>query len=82
MVLLEHENYIHRSRLNESSQAVTYGFLTHLNSVKLLNAFSLVLLMHNTYTTNRYRLSLLKIVGDGNFPSINSTRARIRRIGT
>ena len=38
-------------------------FWTHLDSVKLLNAFNIVLLMDSTYKTNKYRLPLLEIVG-------------------
>ena len=38
-------------------------FWTHPDSVKLLNAFNIVLLMDSTYKTNIYRLPLLEIVG-------------------
>jgi len=38
-------------------------FWTHPDSLKLLNAFSNVLLMDRTYNTNKYRLPLLEIVG-------------------
>jgi len=38
-------------------------FWTHPDSIKLLNAFSIVLLMDSTYKTNKCRLSLLEIVG-------------------
>jgi len=38
-------------------------FFTRPDSVKLLNAFNIVLMMDNTYKTNRYRLSLLEVVG-------------------
>ena len=38
-------------------------FWTHPGSVKLLNAFSIVLLMDNTYKTKKYRFPLLEIVG-------------------
>jgi len=31
--------------------------------MKLLNAFNIVFLMDNTYKTDKYRLSLLKIIG-------------------
>ena len=38
-------------------------FFTRPDSVKLLNAFNIVLMMDNTYKTNRYRMSLLEVVG-------------------
>jgi len=38
-------------------------FWTHPNSLKLLNAFSNILLMDSTYKTNNYRLPLPQIVG-------------------
>ena len=38
-------------------------FWTHPDSVKLLNAFSIVVLMDSIYKTNKYRFPLLKIVG-------------------
>jgi len=38
-------------------------FWTHPDLVKLLNAFSIVLLMDSTYKTNKYRHLLLEIVG-------------------
>jgi len=63
MMLLECDNYIHWHRSHESSQVVSDIFWTHPDSLKLLNAFSNVLLMDNTYKTNKYRLPLLKIVG-------------------
>jgi len=34
-------------------------FWTHYDSVKLLNSLNVVLMMDNTYKTNRYMLSLL-----------------------
>jgi len=38
-------------------------FFSHLDSVKLTNTCNLVFLIDNTYKINRYRLSLLDIVG-------------------
>ena len=46
-----------------SSEVVSDVFWTHPDSVKLLNAFHIVLLMDNIYKTNKYRLPLLEIVG-------------------
>jgi len=63
MMLLECDNYIHWSRCHEYSEVVSDIFWTHPDSVKLLKAFSIVVLMDNTYKTNKYRLSLLEIVG-------------------
>ena len=62
MMLLDRDKYIHWNRCHESSQVVSEIFWTHPNSLKF-NAFSNVLLMDNTYKTNKYRLPLLKIVG-------------------
>jgi len=63
MMLLERDNYIHWSRCHEYSEVVSDIFWTHPDSVKLLNAFSIVVLMDSTYKTNKYRLPLLEIVG-------------------
>ena len=38
-------------------------FWIHPDSVKLLNAFNIVLMMDSTYKTNRYRIPLFEIVG-------------------
>jgi len=46
-----------------SSEVVSDVFWTHPDSVKLLNAFHIVLLMDSIYKTNKYRLPLLEIVG-------------------
>jgi len=62
MMLLERDQYIHWSRCYQDSEVVSDIFWTHLDSVKLLNKFSIVLLMDNTYKTNKYRLPLLEIV--------------------
>ena len=63
MTLLERDQYIHWSRCHMSSEVVSDVFWTHPDSVKLLNAFHIVLLMDNTYKTHKYRLLLLEIVG-------------------
>jgi len=67
MMLLECDKYIHWNRCHESSQVVSDIFWTYPDSLKLLNAFSIVLLMDNTYKTNKYRLPLLEIVGVNRF---------------
>jgi len=63
LMLLEHDNYIHWSWCNESTEVVTDLFWTHADVVKLVNAFNIVFLMDKTYKTNKYRLPLLQIVG-------------------
>jgi len=63
MMLLERDKYIHWHRVHESSRVVSDVFWTHPDSLKLLNAFSNVLLMDTTYKTNKYRLPLLEVVG-------------------
>jgi len=63
MMLLERDQYIHWSRCYQDSEVVSDVFWTHPDSVKLLNAFSIVLLMDSTYKTKKYRLPLLEIVG-------------------
>jgi len=63
MMLLERDKYIHLHRVHESSRVVSDIFWTHPDSLKLLNAFSNVLLMDTTYKTNKYRLPLLEVVG-------------------
>jgi len=62
MMLLEHDKYIHWHRVHESSRVLSDIFWTHPDSLKLLNAFSNVLLMDTTYKTNKYRLPLLEVV--------------------
>jgi len=63
MMLLERDQYIHWSRCYQDSEVVSDIFWTHPDLVKLLNAFSIVLLMDSAYKTNKYRLPFLEIVG-------------------
>ena len=63
MILLDRDNYLHWSMCHKSSNIVSDIFWTHPNAMKLLNAFNIVFLMDTTYQTNKYRLSLLEIVG-------------------
>jgi len=63
MMLLEWDMYIHWCRFDEKKNFVQDLFFTRPDSVKLLNAFNIVLMMDNTYKTNRYRMSLLEVVG-------------------
>jgi len=62
MKLLEWDQYIHWHRLKDED-VVCDIFWSHPDAVKLTNACNLVFLIDNTYKTNRYRLSLLDIVG-------------------
>ncbi|KAH1254742.1 Protein FAR1-RELATED SEQUENCE 5 [Glycine max] len=62
MKLLKRDQYIHWHRLKDED-VVRDIFWSHYDAVKLGNACNLVFLIDNTYKTNRYRLSLLDIVG-------------------
>ena len=62
MKLLERDQYIHWHRLKDED-VVCDIFWSHPDTVKLSNAYNLVFLINSTYKTNRYRLSLLDIVG-------------------
>ena len=62
MKFLERDQYINWHRLKDED-VVHDIFWSHPNAVKLINACNLVFLIDSTYKTNRYRLSLLDIVG-------------------
>ena len=62
MKLLERDMYIHWHRLKDDD-VVRDMFQTHPDAIKLSNACHLVFLINSTYKTNRYKLSLLDIVG-------------------
>ena len=62
MKLFEQDGYIHWHRLKD--KVVVHDiFWSHHDAVKLTNACNLIFLIDNTYKTNRYRLSLLNIIG-------------------
>ena len=63
MMLVERDMYINWSRFEERKNVVQDLFWTHPDSVKLLNAFNIVLMMDSTYKTNRYRMPLFEVVG-------------------
>ncbi|XP_014492146.1 uncharacterized protein LOC106754622 [Vigna radiata var. radiata] len=63
MMLLDRDKYIQHSRCLEDFDIVSDLFWTHPDSVHLVNSFNIVFLMDATYKTNKYRLSLLEIVG-------------------
>ncbi|KAI5439944.1 hypothetical protein KIW84_025343 [Lathyrus oleraceus] len=61
--LIEDARYVYWSRKKDDSEVVREIFWAHPNSVKLLNIFPIVLVMDNTYKTNKYRQPLFEIVG-------------------
>jgi len=63
MMLLEQDMYVQWSRFEEGTNVVQNLFWTHPDSVKLLNAFNIVLMIENTYKTNKYRMPLFEVVG-------------------
>jgi len=63
LTLIDGENYVSWSRRIDNSEVMRDIMWAHPDSVKLLNLFPIVLIMDSTYKTNKYRLSLLKIVG-------------------
>ena len=62
MMLLDRDQYIHWHRLKDDN-VVCDLFWSHPDVVKLTNSCNLVFLIDSTYKTNRYKLSLLDIVG-------------------
>ncbi|XP_058774378.1 uncharacterized protein LOC131648659 [Vicia villosa] len=61
--LIHKEKYMCWTRNRDKSDVVADIFWKHLDYVKLLNMFHLVLIFDCTYKTNRYQISLLDIVG-------------------
>ena len=61
--LIDDENYVTWSIRRDDSDVMRDIMWVHPDSVKLLNLFPIVLIMGSTYETNKYRLSLLEIVG-------------------
>ncbi|KAL5180235.1 PKS-NRPS hybrid synthetase [Glycine soja] len=62
MMLLDRDQYIHWHRLKDDNVACDLLW-SHPDAVKLTNSCNLVFLIDSTYKTNRYKLSLLDIVG-------------------
>ncbi|XP_028186369.1 protein FAR1-RELATED SEQUENCE 5-like [Glycine soja] len=62
MILLDRDQYIHWHRVKDDN-VVRDLFWSHPDAIKLTNSCNLVFLIDNTYKTNRYKLSLLDIVG-------------------
>jgi len=58
------DNASHRYKLSiRGSRIEMQIFFAHLESVKMFNTFSIVLVMDSTYKTNQYKMSLVEIVG-------------------
>lgn len=52
---LKNANYVYWSRRGDDSNIVRDIFWAHPDSVKMLNTFSIMLVMDKTYKTNKYR---------------------------
>ncbi|XP_027913070.1 PKS-NRPS hybrid synthetase CHGG_01239-like isoform X1 [Vigna unguiculata] len=61
--LLEREQYVYWYRKVDDSNVIRDMFWTHPDAIKLLGAFNTVLIIDSIYTTTRYPLPLLEIVG-------------------
>ncbi|KAJ9565500.1 hypothetical protein OSB04_001466 [Centaurea solstitialis] len=63
MSFLKQQGYVYESRANETTNELEDLFFAHPKSLELWRAFPDVVLIDATYKTDRYRLSLLEIVG-------------------
>lgn len=63
MRLMDRDKFVYWQRSVDTCDVLRDIFWTHPNTIKLLKAFYIVLLMDNTYKTNRYHLPLLEIMG-------------------
>jgi len=63
ILLLERDMCVHWYKCEEVSNVVQDICRTHPDSVKLVNSFNIVILMDSTYKMNKYRMSLLEVVG-------------------
>ncbi|XP_058782962.1 uncharacterized protein LOC131657599 [Vicia villosa] len=61
--LMDDQNYVSRYRVCKDGEIVRDIFWTHHDFIKLFNIFPTVLIISSTYKTNKYKLTLLKIVG-------------------
>jgi len=61
-MLLDRDQYIHWHRMKDEN-VVHDLFWSHPDAIKLTNSCNLVFLINSTYKTNKYKLSLLDIVG-------------------
>lgn len=63
MDFLDCNGFVHESRANSSTNELEDLFFAHPKSLEIWRAFPHVLLMDATYSTNRYGMPLLEIVG-------------------
>ncbi|XP_050895838.1 uncharacterized protein LOC127102518 [Lathyrus oleraceus] len=61
--LLDDNSYVSRYRTCEDEVTVRGTFWTHPYSIKLFNMFPMVLILDSIHMINKYRLSLLEMVG-------------------
>ncbi|CAK8570909.1 unnamed protein product [Lathyrus sativus] len=61
--LLDDNIYVSRYRIWGDEVTVRDILWTHPDSIKLLNAFPIMLIIDSTYKTNMYKLPLLDMVG-------------------
>ena len=55
--------YVYWCRCEKVSNVMQDMIWTHPNLVKLVNSFNIIILMDSTYKMNKYRMSLLEVVG-------------------
>ncbi|CAK8567943.1 unnamed protein product [Lathyrus sativus] len=60
--LLDDSSYVSQYQTCDNGVMVRDIFWTHLNSIRLFNAFLTVLILDSTYKTNKYRLPLFEMV--------------------
>lgn len=61
--MMDDINYVYWSRIRDDSNVVKDIFCAHPDLVKLLIIFPIVLIMDNTYKTNKYKQPLFEIIG-------------------
>lgn len=61
--LIDDTFYVYFSRKRDDSEVVRDIFWAHLESVKLLNIFPIVLVIDITYKINKYKQPLFEIIG-------------------
>ncbi|CAK8534629.1 unnamed protein product [Lathyrus sativus] len=61
--LLDDNSYVSRYRMCEDEFTIRDIFWTHPNSIKLFNKFPTMFILDSTHKTNKYRLTLLEMVG-------------------
>ena len=56
-------NYVFRFTTNPDTQELKFVFMAHPESVKMFRSWPLVLVIDSTYKTNRFKLTLVEVVG-------------------